>query len=415
MTFFYNILTHLLYGILLPVSLINRKARLWITGRKNWHKKLKQWQRGDSPVYWFHAASLGEFEQGIPIMETMKTRVPECKILLTFFSPSGYEIRKNYKNADFVSYLPLDTPYNARKFIRTASPRAVFFIKYEFWYFYLRQLKNNNIPVYLISGIFRPEQIFFRWYGAWYRNHLRAFNHLFVQDAASSDLLKEINIHNTSITGDTRFDRVSSAVRQIKEIRLAREFSGESVCIVAGSTWPADERLLATYINASPATIKFIIAPHEIHEEHMNRLVHLITKTCIRYSLATDQDITSIQVLIIDNIGMLSSLYQYAQIAYIGGGFGRGIHNLLEAAVFGIPVVFGPNHQNFREATGIIQSGAGFSVTTAGELSETIDKLIASPEFYEHASKKAKEYIATNTGATEHIMLYLTSDPVFDK
>lgn len=413
MTFFYNILTHLVYLLLLPASLINKKARLWITGRKNWHKKLKQWQRGDSPVYWFHAASLGEFEQGIPIMETMKTRVPECKILLTFFSPSGYEIRKNYKNADFVSYLPLDTPYNARKFISTASPRAVFFIKYEFWYFYLRQLKNNNIPVYLISGIFRPEQIFFRWYGSWYKNHLRAFNRLFVQDQVSSDLLKGINIHNASITGDTRFDRVASTARQVREISLAHEFTVNSVCIVAGSTWPADEVLLAAYINTSPPTVKFIIAPHEIHEAHINRLVQLFTRASIRYSQATDHNIKGKQVLIIDNIGMLSSLYHYGQIAYIGGGFGKGIHNVLEAAVFGIPVVFGPNHQNFREAIGIIKTGGGFSVTTAEELLETINKLITLPEFYEHTAKNAKEYIASNIGATARILQYLKEDSKF--
>ena len=407
MTFFYTILIHLFYGLMLPVSLINKKARLWISGRKNWSRKLKQWDIGDSPVYWFHAASLGEFEQGIPVMEALKKQVPDCKILLTFFSPSGYEIRKNYKNADFVGYLPLDTPYNARKFIKMARPQAVFFIKYEFWYFYLHQLYRNGIPVYLISGIFRPGQIFFSWYGFWFRKQLRFFSHIFVQDKGSSDLLKEIQIQHTGITGDTRFDRVWATAQQAMDITVARRFSEAGTCIVAGSTWPADEDILALYISTAPSSVKFIIAPHEVDKSHIGRLLQIIEKERILFSNADLHNIGDKQVLIIDNIGMLSSLYQYAHTAYLGGGFGKGIHNLLEAAVFGIPVVFGPNHRNFREAGGLIETGGGFPIHTAHEFRETMDRLITQSAFHKRAALQAKEYIRSNTGATQHIMQYL--------
>lgn len=404
LTFFYSIAIHLFYLIVLIAATFNKKARLWISGRRNWRGTLSHWQPTEAPTLWFHAASLGEFEQGLPLMEELKKQLSGCRLILTFFSPSGFEIRKNYQEADQVLYLPLDTRYNVSAFLKMVKPDAAFFIKYEFWNNYLRQLHDSGIPTYLISGIFRPQQIFFQWYGSWFRKKLACFTHFFVQDEASSSLLESIGLHNTTVTGDTRFDRVTAIAGLAKKTAIAEVFSGNSFCIVAGSTWPADEELLAGFINEAGAQIKFIIAPHEIDMAHINTLTGLIKKRHIHYSLSSLQNVADYQVLIIDNIGMLSSLYRYGQLAYIGGGFGRGIHNMLEAAVYRIPVIFGPNYGKSREAGEMIKSGGAFSVSTPGDLNRVLTNLLNSSEALLYASGQAGDYISNNTGATKRIV-----------
>jgi len=410
MAIVYTIIIHLVYFFMIPAAWFNKKARMWIRGRKNWRYKLEQWQNRGRTTYWFHAASLGEFEQGLPVIEAMKDSNPGCSIVISFFSPSGYEVRKNYRNADLVIYLPLDTEYNARTLIDLMKPDAAFFIKYEFWYFYLEELKRRNIPVFLLSGIFRPGQIFFRWYGSWFRKELTAFRHLFLQDARSYEILKSIGIANASITGDTRFDRVKANSEKAVEIPVVGVFSALGICIVAGSTWPADEALLLSYINSAPPHLKFIIAPHEIGQAHISRLIKLIKKDLELYSLASPESVAGKQVLIIDNIGMLSSVYRYGKIAYVGGGFGKGIHNVLEAAVYGIPVIFGPHYHKHREAIELIASGGGFTVGTKNEFEVLMDNLTAMNEYYQTSATSAKNYIQSNTGSTKKILTQLNNE-----
>jgi 3-deoxy-D-manno-octulosonic-acid transferase len=410
MKLLYSIVVHLLYLVILIASLFNKKALLWIIGRQGWRKRLKHWQGEGAPTLWFHVASLGEFEQGLPVMESLREKWPDSRILLTFYSPSGYEIRKNYPNADFISYLPLDTGYNARRFLILSKPDAAFFIKYEFWYFYLQFLHQKAIPVYLISGIFREEQTFFRWYGSWFRKGLGCFSHFFLQDAKSAGLLKTIGMNNVTVTGDTRFDRVMAKASRTKTNSIAEAFSKGSNCIVAGSTWPSDEKLIADYINQAEADRKVIIAPHEIDDGHLQHLESLIRKSKIRYSAASRDTVLHVQVLIIDNIGMLSSLYRYGQIAYIGGGFGKGIHNILEAAVFGMPVLFGPNHAKFREAEELIKWGSAFSVNSYNSLKEKLDLLILHPEIRQQMAEKAGAYVSSNAGATRKITEHVLND-----
>ena len=404
MILLYSIAIHFFYAIMLFVSLFNKKARLWINGRKGWRKKLGQWQPSVTPVLWFHAASLGEFEQGRPLIEEFKKRQPGCSLLLTFYSPSGFEIRKNYEEADLVCYLPLDTWYNARRFVNLVKPDVAFFIKYEFWYFYLRLLYQKNLQVYLISGIFRPGQVFFRWYGSWFRKKLRYFKHFFVQDQTSADLLGSLGLHNTTISGDTRFDRVTMLNSLAKKIDIAEAFSSEHFCLVAGSTWPADEDLLVKLINESVNNIKLIIAPHEIDEEHISKLAALIKRSYVLYSASSLSNVIDKQVLIIDNIGMLSSLYRYGQLAFIGGGFGKGIHNILEAAAFGKPVIFGPNYWKFREAIELIRIGGAFTVNNYDELHTVISSLKIDTEKYKASCLKASDYVKNNIGATDIIL-----------
>jgi 3-deoxy-D-manno-octulosonic-acid transferase len=404
MTILYSIFIYLFYLAVMLAAPFNQKARLWIAGRMKWRARLKHWNPAGAKVFWFHAASLGEFEQGRPLIEALKEQLPHCKIVLTFFSPSGYEIRKNFQMADLVCYLPLDTRRNSRDFIGMVKPDAAFFIKYEFWYFFLLQLRQAGTPVYLVSGIFRKSQAFFHPYGFWSRRKLKGFTHFFVQDEASADHLKSIHLNNTSVTGDTRFDRVADIAAHARTIEIAAIFAGGSFCVVAGSTWPHDEDILASYISTSDESTRFIIAPHEVDEGHISRLQKIIKKNSIRFSHADLQSLTGYQVLIIDNIGMLSSLYRYGQIAYIGGGFGKGIHNILEAAAYGMPVVFGPNYQKFREAKDMIASGAAFSISSLQELVQTMNRLMNHKEIRLAASEKAKEYIALSRGATNTIL-----------
>lgn len=375
--------------------------------REGQHKAfalLKEKIEPDTRYVWFHAASLGEFEQGRPVIEQLKREKPETKILLTFFSPSGYEIRKNYAGADIVSYLPLDVPGNAWYFVNLVKPSKAIFIKYEFWPNYLLALQAENIPVVSISAIFRPEQVFFKDYGKWYKKLLLTFQHIFVQDKFSKELLQAHGINNVTVAGDTRFDRVYDLYQQAKQLPLIEEFvKGAEKVIVAGSTWPKDEELLVQYLRLHP-DVKLIMAPHEVHNSHIAEISKLLDGKFVRYSDATAENVKSTNCLVVDIIGILSSIYRYANVTYIGGGFGVGIHNTLEAAVYGLPVVFGTNYQKFREARELIAVGGAFSISNYVTLEAQFDLLLKD----NNAGKIAGEYVKNNTGATEMILKQLT-------
>jgi len=342
----------LFYTLSLKIaSLFNSKARQFVNGRHNWRKKLAEKIDTNARYIWVHCASLGEFEQGRPLIEAIRKQFPEFRVLLTFFSPSGYEIRKNYDQADIVMYLPVDTRRNAKKFLQLVQPEKAFFIKYEYWYFYIGELKKRNIPLFIVSAIFRENQYFFKnnLWGKWYRQMLLKTDHFFVQNEKSAQLLQSIGLNNFTVSGDTRFDRVAAIARGAKKIPLVEKFKNNQPLLIAGSTWKPDEELLAGFINSHPH-LKVVFAPHEVTPANMNRLEQLLKTSHIRLSKAGENEIDRYQVLIIDSIGLLSSLYQYGNVAYIGGGFGVGIHNILEAATFGLPVIFGPNYEKFKEA-----------------------------------------------------------------
>jgi 3-deoxy-D-manno-octulosonic-acid transferase len=355
---------------------------------------------------WFHAASLGEFEQGRPMIETIRKRYPQYKILLTFFSPSGYEVRKNYEGADVICYLPFDTPYKVRKFLNLANPAVAVFIKYEFWLNYLTELKRRNIKTYLISAVFRPGQLFFKWYGAWYRKALLCYERLFVQDEDSRKLLAEYGIDNVDVCGDTRFDRVleiQQNARLLPEIEAFAEAG--KLMLIAGSSWPEDEEIIIPYFNTH-LEIKLIIAPHEIHREHLLYIQSLLNRPSIRMSEANEDALRTNDCLIIDSFGLLSSIYRYGDVAYIGGGFGGGIHNTLEAAVYGIPVVFGPKYHKFKEAKNLISCGGGFSVDNETAFVDCMNNFISDPESRRIAGAAAGDFVDKNAGATEKILSF---------
>lgn len=404
MHFVYNILIRIYYLLIVCVSPLNIKAKAWLNGRKNLFKKLTLAIQGNSNIIWFHCASLGEFEQGRPVIEAYRKLYPNQKILLTFFSPSGYEIRKNYSGVDWVFYLPLDTNKNVKKFIEIVKPQKVVFVKYEFWYNFLNQLHKNNVPVYLISAIFRKQQLFFKWYGGGYQKLLKYFTQIFVQNEESQLLLKSITVNNVTIAGDTRFDRVYEIATNYKNISEAHEFSDGFKVVVVGSAWHQDEDVLIPYINKSPQNVKFIIVPHEIKDAGLSRLEKNISIQTVRFSQATQNNLKTSRVLVIDNVGMLSSLYKYGNIAYIGGGFGNGIHNILEAAVYGLPVVFGPNYKKFSEAVNLISEKGAFCINNAKELEQQFNTLLKNETFYNQASNIAKTFVENRIGATEKIM-----------
>jgi 3-deoxy-D-manno-octulosonic-acid transferase len=407
----YNISLYLYSIIIRIATLFNQKAKLWIRGREdiflNVKSALNNSESQNSPLIWFHCASLGEFEQGRPLIEKIKSQHPEYKILLTFFSPSGYEVRKDYSGADYIFYLPLDTTYNAKKFIRLVNPKAVFFVKYEFWFNYLNELKQQNIPLYLVSGIFREDQLFFKSYGSWFRKQLNCFTYFFLQDEYSSKLLNSIGFKNNAVVGDTRFDRVDEIAKNVKLFPIIKQFKQDSNILIAGSTWEEDEKIISKNFKNSKSQIlnfKLIIAPHEIDESHINSIVLKFNNfKIIRYSQANENNINGAQVLIIDNIGMLSSLYQYGNIAYIGGGFGKGIHNILEAATFGLPVIFGPNYQKFSEAKELIKLGGAFSINNDFDLNKTIESL-NDKIVRQVTANISKQYVQSRIGATDKIL-----------
>lgn len=408
MAFLYNIGIRA-YGLGIKLAApFNEKASLLSKGRRQTRKQIREFKRGNERLVWFHAASLGEFEQGRPVMERLREKEPNTKILLTFFSPSGYEIRKNYTGADYIYYLPGDTPGNAARFVRTFRPDAAVFVKYEFWYNYLNELHRNRIPVYLISAIFRPEQPFFKSWGGLHRKMLSFFDRLFVQDGQSIELLKNIGITRTHLTGDTRFDRVKQIADAAKEIETVRLFCNGHPAMVCGSTWSPDEDILMDYINNYSGNYKWILAPHEIGENHIRNIMDKCHKKIARYT-QMPADIAECEVLIIDCIGLLSSVYRYGNISYIGGGFGVGIHNTLEAAVYGIPVIFGPKYHKFNEAVTLIKEGGGFSINNGSELKGLLDSLINNPTIAQTAGEKALEYVKSQLGATTIIVNELTN------
>jgi len=396
-------------------SLFNDKAKNWLTGRKKIFEILEQKIEQNGNIIWFHCASLGEFEQGRPLIENLKNKMPESKILLTFFSPSGYEVRKNYNIANWVFYLPLDTKQNAIKFLKIVNPQMAIFVKYEFWYNYLNQLNKNKVPVFLISAIFRKNQIFFNWYGSWYKNILKFFSHIFVQDEDSLKLLNSISINDVTITGDTRFDRVYAIANETKEIDIVNEFSKDSFVIVAGSVWQPDINLLVNYINSSTDNLKFILVPHEINESNLKNIETSVKQNVIRFSKANNAELGKCKVLIIDNVGMLSALYKYGKIAYIGGGFGKGIHNILEAAVYGMPVIFGPNYKKFNEAVKLIENNGAISVSDQTELNNALNLLVKNEEKLKQMSFESKNFVIKNTGSTDKISSLLASHPLKSK
>lgn len=402
MLLLYNAGLKLYYLAIYIASFFNSKARLWINGRKTAINPTI------SNSIWFHFASLGEFEQGRPVLEQIRQLHPSAKIVITFFSPSGYEIRKSTPLADEVYYLPLDTAKNARQFVSAINPTIAIFTKYEYWYHFFNELNKQQIPLYIISGIFRPTQVFFKWYGSLHRQMLSYVSRFFVQDEQSKVLLNDIGITNVTISGDTRFDRVWANAQTPKTLPEIKTFTNGQKTFIAGSTWPVDERLIAELVKQYPDW-KFVFAPHEINEDKISRLVNLLPPdSTARYSQLTSHNLQR-QTLIVDNIGMLSSLYQYGHIAYIGGGFGAGIHNTLEAAAFGLPVIFGPNYQKFKEAKDIITLKAGFSIANEAELKSAADALINDERFYAYAHEQIKLYVKQHTGATDQIVSAIKS------
>jgi 3-deoxy-D-manno-octulosonic-acid transferase len=398
MLLIYNFLVRFYLILILIASFFNKKAKLWISGRKNINLiNVKK-------SIWFHFSSLGEFEQGRPVLEACRTRFPNSTIVITFFSPSGYEIRKNTPLADHVYYLPLDTRANAKRFIDAIDPVMAIFTKYEYWYHYFNELQGRQVPLYIISGIFRPKQVFFRWYGPLHRRMLTFVTHFFVQDNESERLLKNLGINNVTVNGDTRFDRVWQNAASVKKLEFVEQFKAAQPVFIGGSTWPEDEELIAQLVPLYPDW-KFILAPHEIEEGKITRLLKLLPPdTAIRHSEINGKDLSTFKVLIIDNIGMLSSLYQYGNIAFIGGGFGAGIHNTLEAAAFGLPVIFGPEYERFKEARDLVELHLGFTIENETQLKEIVDKLIQDKELLAEKSALIKAYVKEHTGATESIM-----------
>jgi 3-deoxy-D-manno-octulosonic-acid transferase len=405
MTFIYRISIYLYHIFIWLAAPFNGKARLYISGRRDWLVKLQRQVNRDARYIWIHCASLGEFEQGRPIIEAIREQHPEYSIVLTFYSPSGYEIRKKYPFADIISYLPADTRQNARNFLDAIRPEKVLFVKYEFWYHYISELQRRSTPLYLVSGIFRSNQVFFSvmpW-GKWFRNILHGFTQLFLQENDSARLLENAGITKYTVAGDTRFDRVVTIAKSAKDIPIVDKFKGNKPILVAGSTWKPDEGLLARFININN-NFKSIIAPHEVTPENVNKLERLLKKPSVRLSLAKESEIHRYDVLIIDSIGLLSSLYRYGSIAYIGGGFGVGIHNILEAATFGLPVIFGPRYQKFREARDLVDLGAAFPVTIYEDLQNAIRLLLDDEQLRSEKAQTTMDYVKLNRGATQKII-----------
>lgn len=400
----YNLIIYLyLLGVAI-YSRFNEKVRKMWRGERDAFRILREKVDPNAKYVWFHAASLGEFEQGRPLMEQLRKDHPEYKILLTFFSPSGYEVRKNYEGADIITYLPLDTITNARRFLRTVRPVMAFFIKYEFWYNYLHILKHRHIPVYSVSSIFRPEQVFFKWYGRQYGRVLNCFTHFYVQNEVSKELLAKIGIKNVDVVGDTRFDSVLQIKEAAKQLPLVEAFVKDAPQVfVAGSSWPPDEEIFIKYFSTHK-NWKLIIAPHVIGEDHLKQIEKLLEgRKVIRYTEATEVNVQDAEVLIINCFGLLSSIYHYGNVAYVGGGFGVGIHNLLEAAVWDVPVFFGPNNQKFQEAQGLKTSG-GFEINDYEEFASQMDKFASDAEYLKDQGRKAGHFVKGQSGATGKVL-----------
>ncbi|MBI5914040.1 MAG: 3-deoxy-D-manno-octulosonic acid transferase [Bacteroidetes bacterium] len=406
--FLYNVVVGSYFLAIRLAAFWNEKTRLWVAGRKDLLTRLEDEissKRIDNqPLVWVHCASLGEFEQGRPVIEKLKATQPETQVLLTFFSPSGYEIRKNYPHADWVFYLPADTAANARRFLEIVRPDLAVFVKYEFWYHYLHFLKKSEVPCLLISAVFRPEQPFFQWYGGLHRRMLGCFTKILVQDETSVRLLEKTTAVPVEMAGDTRIDRVLEIAKSPLDLPAVRLFCEGKNVLVCGSTWPADEAVLfSVFDDPLLADWKFIVAPHDVQPAHLQAIEQKIPVAPIRFSALKNGQVSTVRALLIDSVGLLSSLYQFGKIAYVGGGFGKGIHNILEPAAYGIPVVFGSNFQKFEEAKSLAHEGGGFSVENADGLKMVLGKLTAKA-FYEDQSHRAAAFVSSNSGATQRVL-----------
>ena len=381
----------------------HKKAERLIEGHRDIFSSLEKGIKEGNNYVWFHASSLGEFEQGRPLIEKFRATHPEYRVVLTFFSPSGYRSARNYQQADVVCYLPFDTPANVRRFLDIVNPKMVFFVKYEFWLNYLSALKKRNIPTYIVSSIFRKEQVFFRWWGGFYRKALHCFTHLFVQNESSKELLASIGVKNVTVVGDTRFDRVAKIAEQAHLLPLVASFVEDGKKIfIAGSSWGPDEDVYIPYFNRTPGW-KLIIASHEVNEERIKQIEEQVRGLCVRYTQATIEEVRSAKCLIIDCFGLLSSIYRYGTVAYVGGGFGVGIHNVLEAAVYGIPVFFGPNNYKFQEAQQLKACGGGIEISSRAEFEEKIAAMDKDSSVIENAGDAAGKYVSQNAGASARI------------
>ena len=414
MLFLYNIITLLANQLLKLVALFSPKMKLFMDGRKSVFQTLAEKIQTSDKTIWFHAASLGEYEQGLPVIEAIKKQFPTHKIVVTFFSPSGYEVRKNNAIADVTIYLPLDTISNAKQFIELVHPEMVFFIKYEYWPNYLNELKKQQIKTYLISGILRENQAFFKWYGGFYRNALKTFDYFFVQNESSKTLLQSIGFNNVKVSGDTRFDRVVSILERDNSLDFIEQFKNNKTTIVIGSSWPKDEALLVNYINQSSDDVKFIIAPHNIKSEQIQELKNAITKKIVLFSENVETrhalSLQEYSVFIIDTIGILTKIYSYADIAYVGGGFGNpGVHNILEPATFGVPVMIGPNYSHFAEATALVNMEGCISIQNQTQLNEAFDLLLRNEDERLEKGHICSTFVQMNKGATQTIMNHILS------
>ena len=402
MSYIYSICIAVYVLLIRLVAPFNEKARLWCEGRKGMVERMRQAMGDAENIVWIHVSSLGDFEQGRPIVDYIHDHYPEYKILLTFFSPAGYEVRKNYPNADYVFYIPADTPRQVRRFLDVVNPKVVIFVKYEYWLNMLGELRKRNIRTYIASAIFRRNSIFFHPIGGIWREALRTFDTLFVQDDHSKALLAEIGIENVVVAGDTRFDRVLTIAEKSEKVEIVEQFKGDKRLFVAGSTWSPDEEILLPLINENP-DIKFVVAPHEMDESRIEHLMRGVKSGAVRYT-QLPTDFTTAQVLVLDTVGILSRVYGSAEWAYIGGGFGVGIHNTLEAAVYGMPVAFGPKYRKFKEACDLIALGAGCSVKNAAELKAWFDELKGDADYLARLSALAKVYVGQHRGATEKVV-----------
>ena len=405
MYFLYSLLLRGIEKVLPIWGFFSKKMKLFVAGRSTTFASLAAAIQKDDKSIWFHAASLGEYEQGLPVMEAIKTRYPNHKIVLSFFSPSGYEVRKNNKISDVTVYLPLDTPQNAERFIRKINPELVFFIKYEYWPNYLKILAEKQIKTYLISGVFRENQLFFKWYGGFYRKALDAFTFFFVQNESSKTLLQQLGKTNVMVSGDTRFDRVAAILEKDNLVDFIAEFKNNTPTVVVGSSWPKDENLLVDYLNQSTHALKWIIAPHNIKAEQINSLKQSIHKKTILFSEREGKNLADYEVFIVDTIGILTKIYSYADLAYVGGGFGHpGVHNLLEPATFGVPIICGPHYSHFAEATALVELGGCISIQSAQELQEALDTLIQNADIRHEKGHICQTFVQMNTGATQKII-----------
>lgn len=411
MHFIYNIITLFAAQLLKLVALFSPKMKLFVDGRKTVFQTLTDKIQTSDKTIWFHAASLGEYEQGLPVIEAIKQQFPSHKIIVTFFSPSGYEVRKNNIVADVTVYLPLDTISNAKEFIELVHPEMAFFIKYEYWPNYLNELKKQQIKTYLISGILRENQAFFKWYGGFYRNTLKTFDYFFVQNESSKKLLQSIGFHNVKVSGDTRFDRVVSILERDNALDFIEQFKDNKTTIVIGSSWPKDESLLVNYINQSSDNVKFIIAPHNIKSEQIQELKNAISKKTILFSEKDNVDLSNSEVFLIDTIGILTKIYSYADIAFVGGGFGNpGVHNILEPATFGVPVVIGPNYSHFTEATALVNMEGCISIQNQTQLNEAFDLLLHNEDERLEKGHVCSTFVQMNQGATQTIMNHILNE-----